>query len=199
MVTVTPPVGEPLALDLLNTRLHAPSGPVDLIGTADGLRSWLGLEAKLHTSLAISEGAELTAVDLARVHAVRDHAATAIAAVRTRSVPPEDALRGLNIALAAAPPVRELAWQDGVLVCDERRWGGTGERIAATLAAAVADLMASPDVVKIRECAAQDCVLLFLPAHPRRQWCSAKRCGNRSRVARHYDRHKRHGVAAAQP
>ncbi|MEU9839973.1 CGNR zinc finger domain-containing protein [Actinomadura sp. NPDC048032] len=39
-------------------------------------------------------------------------------------------------------------------------------------------------------CEADDCVLLFLPAHPRRRWCSAARCGNRVRVARHYRRHR---------
>ncbi|MFD0515426.1 CGNR zinc finger domain-containing protein [Streptomyces aureus] len=33
-------------------------------------------------------------------------------------------------------------------------------------------------------------MLLFLPAHPRRRWCSAARCGNRARVARYYQRHK---------
>ncbi|MFF4211720.1 CGNR zinc finger domain-containing protein [Streptomyces sp. NPDC001796] len=32
--------------------------------------------------------------------------------------------------------------------------------------------------------------MLFLPAHPRRRWCSAARCGNRVRVARHYQRRK---------
>ncbi|WP_433464559.1 CGNR zinc finger domain-containing protein [Spirillospora sp. CA-128828] len=30
----------------------------------------------------------------------------------------------------------------------------------------------------------------FLPGHPRRRWCSAARCGNRVRVARHYQRHR---------
>ncbi|MFD0573781.1 CGNR zinc finger domain-containing protein [Kitasatospora gansuensis] len=33
-------------------------------------------------------------------------------------------------------------------------------------------------------------MLLFRPVNPRRQWCSAARCGNRARVARHYRRQK---------
>ena len=57
-------------------------------------------------------------------------------------------------------------------------------------AEAAAGLLADPSVTKIRQCEADDCVLLFLPAHPRRRWCSAARCGNRVRVARHYQRHK---------
>jgi predicted RNA-binding Zn ribbon-like protein len=70
------------------------------------------------------------------------------------------------------------------------RGGPLGVRLAAVLAEAAADLLASPAVTKIRECAADDCVLVFLPAHPRRRWCSATRCGNRVRVARYYERHK---------
>ncbi|MER5184162.1 CGNR zinc finger domain-containing protein [Streptomyces sp. NPDC002896] len=58
------------------------------------------------------------------------------------------------------------------------------------LAEAAAELLADPAVTKIRECEAEDCVMLFLAAHPRRRWCSAARCGNRVRVARHYQRHK---------
>jgi predicted RNA-binding Zn ribbon-like protein len=34
------------------------------------------------------------------------------------------------------------------------------------------------------------CRLLFLPAHPRRRWCSRVLCGNRVRVTRYYQRHK---------
>ena len=37
---------------------------------------------------------------------------------------------------------------------------------------------------------APGCVLYFVQDHPRREWCSTA-CGNRARVARHYDRHHR--------
>ncbi|WP_442935215.1 CGNR zinc finger domain-containing protein [Micromonospora sp. CPCC 206061] len=61
---------------------------------------------------------------------------------------------------------------------------------AAWLAEAAAELLADPGVTTIRECEADACVMLFLPAHPRWRWCSAARCGNRARVARYYQRHK---------
>ncbi|MEU3899131.1 CGNR zinc finger domain-containing protein [Streptomyces sp. NPDC045251] len=32
-------------------------------------------------------------------------------------------------------------------------------------------------VARVRACEAEDCVLLFLPQHPRRRWCSAGRPG----------------------
>ncbi|MFD8063387.1 CGNR zinc finger domain-containing protein [Streptomyces cyaneofuscatus] len=37
---------------------------------------------------------------------------------------------------------------------------------------------------------AEDRVMLFVPAHPARRWCSAARRGNRARVARHCQRHR---------
>ncbi|MFJ7776100.1 CGNR zinc finger domain-containing protein [Streptomyces yangpuensis] len=54
----------------------------------------------------------------------------------------------------------------------------------------MAELLTDPRVGQVRECEAHDCVLLFLPAHPRRRWCVAGVCGNRARVARYYARHK---------
>src|SRR5690606_32234478 len=71
-----------------------------------------------------------------------------------------------------------------------RRAGPPGRRLAAWLAEAAAEFLADPAVSRVRRCAADDCVLLFLPAHPRRRWCSPTRCGNRVRVARHDRRHR---------
>jgi predicted RNA-binding Zn ribbon-like protein len=76
------------------------------------------------------------------------------------------------------------------IIAARRRSGTPGVRLAAWLAEAAAELLADPGVTKVRECEAEDCVMLFLPAHPRRRWCSATRCGNRARVARHYQRHR---------
>jgi predicted RNA-binding Zn ribbon-like protein len=186
-----PLVGEPLALDLVNTRQRTASGLVDLIATRAALKSWLCLEAELHPDLAREGTADdLTAGDIAAVHAVRDHAAVAIAHVRNRNAPPAGVLRSLNEAMAAAPPIRELAWAHGTIVAAAARSGDAGERVAARLAEATADLLADPAIGNVRECAGEECVLLFLPGHPRRQWCSATRCGNRARVARYYSHHK---------
>ncbi|MFC9825694.1 CGNR zinc finger domain-containing protein [Streptomyces erythrochromogenes] len=42
----------------------------------------------------------------------------------------------------------------------------------------MAELLTDPRAGQVRECEAPDCVLLFLPAHPRRRWCVAGVCGN---------------------
>ncbi|MGV9308955.1 CGNR zinc finger domain-containing protein [Nonomuraea sp. NPDC003727] len=175
-------IGEPLALDLINTR---PAG-TDLIATPEGLRRWLDLEADRLPGL---DGLP-SAADLAAVHAVRDHAGTAVHTLMRGERPAPAALRGLNTAQRAAPAVRELRWDGEALTAVPVRTGSPGVRLAAILAEAAADLLSDPAAGRIRQCAADDCVMLFLPAHPRRRWCSAALCGNRARVARYYQRHK---------
>ncbi|MBN6054928.1 CGNR zinc finger domain-containing protein [Nonomuraea sp. RK-328] len=204
MSDLVPLTGEPLALDLVNTRPRLPDGPADLLATPAGLAGWLSAQAdRLDGRGVLEAGSDfsrawegLTGEDVAAVHAVRDHVATAVAHVRRGERPPVAALDGLNRAQRAAPAIRELIWDGeaddpaGPIAVAPRRSGPLGARLAAWLAEAAADLLADPRVGRVRECEADDCVMLFLPAHPRRRWCSAARCGNRARVARYYQRHK---------
>ncbi|WP_040841513.1 CGNR zinc finger domain-containing protein [Nocardia brevicatena] len=177
-----PFTGEPLALDLVNTR---PAGG-DLLRTPHALAAWLDLQAeRLPEQLPAP-----TRSDLAAVHTVRDHITAAVEALLHGERPPEKALRGLEGVLAAAPAVRRPEWNGESVVETPRRIGEPGARLAAALADAAVDLLTDPAVERLKRCAAEDCVLVFLAAHPRRQWCSPERCGNRTRVARYYRRHK---------
>ena len=185
MSDLTPLIGEPLALDLVNTR----PATGDLLADLDDLRTWLTLQAD-RIRQARELATELTVADLAAVHAVRDHTARALERVRHGTPPAEADLEAINDAQRAAPAISELAWNGTTTIATCRRTGPPGTRPAAWLAEAAAELLSDPKVTKIRPCEAEDCVLLFLPAHPRRRWCSAARCGNRVRVARHYQRHR---------
>ncbi|MEU3794003.1 CGNR zinc finger domain-containing protein [Streptomyces fructofermentans] len=183
MSDLAPLTGEPLALDLVNTR----PGTGDLLTAPDDLRAWWALQAdRLPDDVPRDAGPE----DLSAVLAVREHVAAALDRVRRGEEPLAADLDALNTAQRAAPAISELAWRDGTVRLTRRRTGPPGPRLAAWLAEAAAELLADPAVTRIRKCEADDCVMLFLPAHPRRRWCSAARCGNRARVARHYRRHK---------
>jgi predicted RNA-binding Zn ribbon-like protein len=170
-----PLTGEPLALDLVNTR----PATGDRLATPRDLLAWWALEAD---RIADEVPRAVTGEELAAVHAVREHTARALDHVRRGERPPAADL--------AAPAISELAWDGSAVAVTRRREGSPGLRLAARLAEAAAELLADPAVGTIRKCEADDCVLLFLPANPRRRWCSAGRCGNRMRVARHYQRHR---------
>ncbi|MEV6296775.1 CGNR zinc finger domain-containing protein [Streptomyces sp. NPDC051896] len=73
----------------------------------------------------------------------------------------------------------------------ETRWHletGGNAPLAAVARDAVA-LVTDPERLKrLRRCANPDCSMLFLAETKRRLWCTANICGNRARVARHYQR-----------
>ncbi|MCC3765076.1 ABATE domain-containing protein [Glycomyces sp. TRM65418] len=183
MNTPSPLVGEPLAIDLVNTL----TGEGDLLATPEQLGTWLALETPRYPAFA---GHRSGRPALAAALAVREHAAAAFSALLEGRRPPEAALRGLAAAVNAAPGRVRLAWEGTAVTATVERDGTAAERLAADLAQAAVDVLISPDVAKLKRCGADDCVLIFLAAHPRRQWCSAERCGNRVRVARHYRRRK---------
>lgn len=65
------------------------------------------------------------------------------------------------------------------------------ERFRLELASTVLDVFRY-DLSLVRRCANPDCVLLFLDVSRsrRRRWCDMSTCGNRAKVAAHYDRHR---------
>ncbi|WP_030159459.1 ABATE domain-containing protein [Glycomyces sp. NRRL B-16210] len=183
MTAPTPLVGEPLAIDLVNTL----TAGGDLLDTPDRLGAWLALETDLRPALGRFDA---DAALLAAALAIRGHTAAAVAALLEGEPPPQSALRSLAAALDAAPGRTCLSWDGHTVTETVEPAGPAPERLAATLARAAIDLLTDPAVAKLRQCGAEDCVLVFLPAHPRRQWCSAEGCGNRVRVARYYERRR---------
>lgn len=169
--------GEPLALDLVNTRAHTPEGDVDHLETADGLAAWLSRQAERLTARPGDVTGEW-------VEAVRRLRAHVEAALTSPGEPPAAAVAAINEAARRAPAHLALG-PTGVVT---RRDAPPLDRLLAELAEAAITLLGSPDVSKIKACEAPGCRMLFLPAHPRRRWCSPDLCGNRVRVARHYQR-----------
>ncbi|USI93087.1 CGNR zinc finger domain-containing protein [Rhodococcus pyridinivorans] len=177
-----PLVGEPLPLDLINTA----SSLGDLLQTPDDLRIWCAIQAHRLPELT----GDISAADVLGVRKIRDHIAAAIDRARRGQCPRAADLHALEHSQRSAPAITHLTWNGTALIAARCREGSTGHRLVAELAEAAAQLLADPAVTKIRQCDADDCVLLFLPTNPRRRWCSATLCGNRVRVARHYQRHK---------
>ncbi len=61
----------------------------------------------------------------------------------------------------------------------------------ADVAADAIDILASPQLAHVRECARGECSVLFLDASRARQrrWCDMTKCGNRLKAARHRQRY----------
>ncbi len=179
-----PLLGEPLSLDLVNTRVRRNGFDVDLLDSPVALKSWVRAEAS-----RIAWSGTIDDDDWHAMRVLRDALADLFQAYRTHTQPREASIEQVNAALA----------QPGA--CMRLEWTGMQPRVAALpkaarrhamLAALATDavhLLTGPDAARLRQCANPDCILTFVARNPRRRWCSSALCGNRVRVARHYVRH----------
>ncbi|MEI5525445.1 CGNR zinc finger domain-containing protein [Streptomyces brasiliscabiei] len=187
-----------LALDLALTVRHDGSGGVaDDLADAMGLATWIRAHADTlpaATGHTLDETA-LTAVRELRA-AVRALFARAVSpgepspADATRLLPAPEALARLNAAAARTPTVPVLTWHPGAEPVLHHRPATGEDPLTATLARAALAFLASPERQRLRACHAPRCVRYFLKEHPRQEWCRPS-CGNRARVARHHERHRR--------
>ena len=181
-----PLLGEPLALDLANTVVRHAGQDLDLLTDERQLRDWLDQQQSRLPA------AQPTKAVLAAVRRVRGSVRDCLLAVRDGREPPADAIAELNAVAAAAPATIAIELDpDGRPRRVTQRPAAAADQIGAALAEAAIEFLTESDLDRLRECASDECILLFYAANPRRRWCSTARCGNRERVRRHYQRHHR--------
>lgn len=127
------------------------------------------------------QGKRLTRADVGRARQLRE---AVYSVVRTRAageIPDADAIKRLNSHAAHAPPVPHLL-PDGTAL----KWAAADplEAALALIARDAVDLVTSPLIARVRECADPLCTSLFLDtSRPgKRRWCSAMPCANRQKV-----------------
>jgi predicted RNA-binding Zn ribbon-like protein len=184
--TVPPLVGEPLALDLINTLASGPEGEIDLLSSTEGFAAWLRAQAG-----RVTVAAEPSAYRLGPLRELRAHLDAAVDQARQGLEVPPAARTALVDAQRGAPGYRDLVWDGTALSAVRVRVGDPTDVLLADLAEAAVDLLTDPSAsARVRRCEGPGCRLLFLPSSARRRWCSPALCGNRVRVARYYQRHK---------
>ncbi|QFZ21499.1 CGNR zinc finger domain-containing protein [Saccharothrix syringae] len=164
-----PLTGEPLSLDLLNTRWIT-DGPHDLLETVDGLATWL-------TGAGLADRCPADEATLAAVRHARDALAAAVVSPDASALNAVLDRGRVRLALVDGAPVERVevddpAWLPGWLAARD-----------------YLDLLGrAPD--RIRPCANPACVLHFFDVSKNgsRRWCSMAGCGNRSKANRHYAR-----------
>ena len=163
-----PHVGEPVALDLLNTRWMSADGPRDLLADLQGLRCWLATNGL--TDSCPADDKTLRAVVAAReaiLSAAAGESISELNAVLDRG--------RIRRTLGKSGPtetaeVSKPHWLAGWLAADN-------------LLRLLSD---APD--RIKQCAHPHCVLWFYDTSKNgvRRWHSMATCGNRAKAARHY-------------
>ncbi|MEU8391161.1 CGNR zinc finger domain-containing protein [Micromonospora sp. NPDC048842] len=170
-MTRRPLVGEPLALDLVNTQWVERGSLVDLFDEPDGLRGWL-----------------------AEHHLEGDPAAVETPLRETRSAlrrvleqPDEAAEQGVNAILARGASRHTL--RAGAV--HEQPDVDAGWLPSWRAAINYLDLLRQQPN-RIRRCGNPACVLHFYDTsrNGTRRWCSMDGCGARAKAARHYQRQR---------
>ncbi|SDK17964.1 CGNR zinc finger domain-containing protein [Streptomyces indicus] len=189
----------PLVLDLALTIRHDGHGGVaDDLTDPDGLTVWVRQR--------LPELGEFTA-DAGTLAAVRDLRAAVRAlfakAVRPaepspadarRLLPESEAVARLNAAAARVPVVPVFDWTgEPASLLRPVAAATPADVLVAELARAAIAFLAGPDRGRLRACHAPRCVRYFLKEHPRQEWCKPS-CGNRARVARHHERHRKESL-----
>src|SRR5258708_11067288 len=123
----------------------------------------------------------VTASELAASKTLRQAIWDAAHARAARRPLPAAAVASINRAAVARPLVPELA-ADGTTAC----WATPvlATQALSTLAREMIELMSGPLSERVRECASDDCPLVFVDwSRPRRRrWCAMERCGNRHKL-----------------
>jgi predicted RNA-binding Zn ribbon-like protein len=170
MVLERPLVGEPLGLDLLNTRWLNRGVPQDVLGDLAGTRLWLDQAGLADTETELTRQALRTAREAIGTHIDQPESPSARAALNE------------VLAWGRSWPVLGPDGPDTAVALDEP------SQHAGWLAAVNYLELLAADPTRVRRCAHPECVLHFYDTSPKRsrRWCSMAGCGNRAKAARHY-------------
>ncbi|GAA3002515.1 CGNR zinc finger domain-containing protein [Streptosporangium longisporum] len=176
-----PLTGEPLSIDLLNTRWIDAAGYHDLLDGVGGLAIWLGSTPVRDALGEMNAPADEDTLDkLLQARTALD------GLVRTVPAFGDDALRAANAVLDRGRIHRSLR-PDGPATeirVDLPSWGPAWTAVEDFLRL----LADRPE--RVRPCANPECILHFydVSKNGTRRWCSMAGCGNRAKAMRHYRR-----------
>lgn len=187
---------ERLCLDFTNTAGTQPANRSDFLNRYERLVEWAQETELLEPEGAdfmikeAAENPEKAQAALKEAVAVRDTIYRILSAVAADRRPEDSDMRAFNKALQQAFPHLELRSDD-----QDCHWNCSGDlddplAMLWPVVWNTAELLKSPQLKQVRECAGEDCNWLFMDTsknHSRR-WCSMQDCGNRAKARTHYQR-----------
>jgi predicted RNA-binding Zn ribbon-like protein len=183
-------------LDFINTDLVMNGQPTDLLSSFQDLVAWL-VQAGLLTekdAARIEGGGGYDAMEtLKQAKAFRSTMRNMAERLAAPKAVPQAALALINQLLRHRVGYAQVTRRNGMF---ERRYQAEfedGNHVLGLLAEAASDLLCACDLSLVKQCHNPACVLFFYDTtkNHARHWCSMDLCGNRSKVAAHYRRHRK--------
>lgn len=149
-------------------------------------------EAKRLAREAERYPSEATSV-LQKARALREALFNVFESAVARRPAPSDAMATLNDWVPAAFAEPEIRDRDGSYTLVWKDEAPGLDRMLPAVVRSAVELLTSPELSRIRVCAAAACGWLFLDRsrNRTRQWCDMSVCGNRAKARRHYRRSKK--------
>ncbi len=188
-------VGNQSCLDFINTDLVLNGQPTDLLTSFEDLMAWL-VEAGRLTAEEVKrmerQGSRRETETLRQAKAFRVTLRDMVERVAARKPVQQAALDSINHMLRHRAGVPQVTRRGGTF---ERKYEvelEDSDHVLGLLAEAAGDLLCACDLSLIKKCHNPACVLFFYDTtkNHARHWCSMSLCGNRSKVAAHYHRHR---------
>jgi predicted RNA-binding Zn ribbon-like protein len=189
-------VGNQLCLDFINTDLVLNGQPTDLLSSFQELVAWLvqaGLLTEEEAKNPEREGTRQGAETLKQAKAFRTTMREMVERLAARRPVPQAALDAINQLLRHRVGYPQIGRRGGAFERTYRAEFDESSQLLGLLAEAASDLLCVCDLSLIKKCQNPACVLFFydMTKNHARHWCSMSLCGNRSKVAAHYHRHRK--------
>jgi predicted RNA-binding Zn ribbon-like protein len=189
-------VGNQACLDFINTDLVLNGQPTDLLPSLQDLVAWLlqaGLMTKELAKRFEKEGSRRGAETLKQAKEFRTTMREMAERLAAGTSVPQAALDAVNQALRYRVGYPQVGRQNGGFKRTYHQEFTDSDQLLGLLAEAASDLLVRCDLSLVKKCQNPACVLFFYDTtkNHARHWCSMNLCGNRSKVAAHYQRHRK--------
>jgi len=190
-------VGNQPCLDFINTQLVVNERPVDLLATLSDLVAWL-VQVRLLTDDEAKKierqwgGQAKGTQTLEQARAFRVTLREMVERIASGRPVPQAAIEAINDLLRCRIGRPQLTRRKGKFEREFQAESQDANQLLGLLAEAASDLLCTCDLSLIKKCQNPACVLFFYDTtkNHARHWCSMSLCGNRSKVAAHYRRHR---------
>jgi len=181
-------------LDFINTQMIVRGNPTDLLGGCEDLVAWLvqaHMVDKVQAAVVMTQWGhedqeQLFEQGITFRRTLRDMAARIVA----RKSIPDSAIVSINKILSRCPGYPQLVRKKGGYTRQFQSQAAQKDGLLAPLAEAASDLLCSGKWSLVKKCGNPACILYFYDTtkNHTRNWCSMQLCGNRKKVAAHYQR-----------
>ena len=191
-------VGNHPCLDFINTQMIVRENSTDLLGGCEDLVAWLvqaSMVDKVQAAVVMTQWTHKDQEQLfeqgIRFRGTLREIAARIVARQSIS---GSAVTSINQLLSRCPGYPQLVYAKGRF--ERQFWSQTAQKdgLLTPLAEAASNLLCSGKLSLVKKCGNPACILYFYDTtkNHTRNWCSMQLCGNRIKVAAHYQRKRNH-------